>query len=459
MPETTTLPTLPVPLAPPRRSPPRTRGLPLVGVLPRMFTGPLELLQESRARHGDIFTLDFGVTSMVALGHPRHAQQVLRDNARNYRKGGTLWSSLRTLLGNGLVVSEGEYWLRQRRLMQPHFHRQRLAGMTELLTQAVADELARWDGAGAPQSGNELFSRITMKVITRTMFASDIEADELEEFAPLLTYVLDSVFVGMFTRALPRWLPMPGQRRYALALARMDALLRRVIARRRVSGSDPPDLLGMLLGLVDDETGEAMSDQQLIDEVMTIFLAGYETTAAAMSWAFHVLGQQPAALQRLRAEVDEALGGRRPQFADIPRLPYTRMVVQETLRLYPPVWFLPRTALADDVIDGYTIPAGTTVAPIVYAIHRNPACWDRPGEFRPERFAADAPARHPLAWMPFGAGPRLCIGKEFAMMEGQLILAMIVQRFDVEPAPGARVTPDVSTTLRPQGNQLCVRRR
>jgi cytochrome P450 len=424
-----------------------------------MFTGPLALLQEARVRHGDLFTLDFGVTSMVALCHPRHAQQVLRDNARNYRKGGTLWTSLRTLLGNGLVVSEGDYWLRQRRLMQPHFHRQRLAGMTELMTRAIADELAGWDGDGEPHGGGQLFSRITMKVITRTMFASDIEPDELAEFLPLLTYLLDSVFVGMFTQALPRWLPVPGQRRYALALARLDALLRRVIARRRKSGAQAPDLLGMLLGLVDDETGEGMTDQQLIDEVVNIFLAGHETVASALGWAFTLLETHPAALQRLRAEVDEVLGGRRPEFADVPRLPYTRMVLQETLRLYPPVWFLPRTALADDEIDGYAIPAGTTVAPIVYSIHRHPGCWDRPDAFDPERFAGTVPGRHPLAWMPFGAGPRLCIGKEFALIEGQLILAMVLQAFTVAAAPGSRVTPDVSTTLRPQGNLLTLRRR
>lgn len=423
-----------------------------------MFTGPLALLGESRRRHGDIHTLDFGVTSMVALCHPRHAQQVLRDNARNYRKGGTLWSSLRTLLGNGLAVSEGEFWLRQRRLMQPHFHRQRLAGMTELMTAAIADELRDWH-EGEPRDANPVLSRITMKVITRTMFASDIEPDELAEFGPLLSYVLDSVFVGMFTQALPRWLPVPGQRRYALALARLDALLRRVIARRRQSGATTPDLLGMLLGLVDDETGEAMSDQQLVDEVMTMFLAGHETTAATIGWAFALMDRAPAVMQRLRAEVDEALGGRRPGFADIPRLAYARKIVQETLRLYPSVWFLPRTAIADDVIDGYAIPAGTTVAPIVYTIQRHPACWDRPDEFIPERFAAELPGRHPLAWLPFGAGPRLCIGKEFALMEGQLLLAMIVQAFDVLPVAGARVSPDVSTTLRPRGNLLAVRRR
>lgn len=444
-------------LSSPSRAPPRTRGLPLLGVLPRMFTAPLDLLREARERHGDIHTLDFGVTTMLALNHPRHAQQVLRDNARNYRKGGTLWAGVRDLLGNGLAVSEGDFWLRQRRLMQPHFHRQRLADMADLMTGAIAGELRAWDDG--TREANPVFAQLTMKVITRIMFASDIAADELAELGPLLTRALDSIFLGMFTRALPGWVPVPGQRRHARDIARIDALLRRIIARRRSSGARAPDLLGMLLGLVDADTGEGMSDQQLIDEAMTIFLAGYETTAAALAWTFVLLDRHPETMTRLRGEVDAALGARRPGLDDLPRLPATRMVVQEALRLYPPIWFIPRTAIADDVIDGFFVPAGTTVAPIVYTIQRHPACWDQPDRFFPERFATDGADRHPLAWMPFGAGPRVCIGKEVAMMEAQLIVAMILQSFDVTPVPGARSSPDVATTLRPKGNLLATRRR
>ena len=444
------------------RSLPRTRGLPFVGVLPRMFTSPLALLKEAREKHGDIFALDVGVMNMIALTHPRHAQHVFKDNARNYRKGGTLWESMRILLGNGLPVSEGDFWLRQRRLMQPAFHRQRLAGMAELMTRAGAEELDSWErdcNPLQPGDANAMFAELTMRVITKTMFACDLDPGEREEMGPLLTHVLDSLFVNMFTRALPKWLPVPGQRSFLRSVARIDALVRKVISRRRASGSDAPDLLGMLLGLVDADTGEGMTDQQLVDETMAFFLAGYETTAATLAWAFVQLDRHPEVMARLRAEVDGALGVRDPTFADLPRLGFTRNVIQETLRLCPPVWFLPRTAIADDTIDGFAIPAGTTVTTFVHTIHHHPDCWERPEEFVPERFAADPGGRHPLAWMPFGAGPRICIGKETALMEATLLLAMIIQRFDVSPVLKSRVVPDVATTLRPKGNVLLIRPR
>lgn len=440
----------------PRPAPPLVDGLPLLGSLPALLLQQTDFFTSARARYGDVYRVRLGPLSVTMLNHPNHVQHILRDSSAKYGKGGSMWSSIRTLLGNGLAVSEGEYWLRQRRMMQPHFHRQRLGELTTLIVDAIDEELVTWDAAaesGAPLAAMDAFSPITMKVIAKALFGGDISREEVEVITTNLTFALDYVFRGVIAHQLPVWVPIPGRRRYQEALRQMDVVLFKVIERsreRQQRAQGGGDLITMLLGMVDPETGEQMTVSQLRDEAVNLFLAGYETTALALSWALQFLLRDPAILARLRAEVDGVLGGRRPEFSDLSELTYTRMVFQEALRMCPPIWWLTRVALVDDEIDGFHIEAGTMVTAITYTIHHHPECWDEPERFDPERFAPERSAqRHPLAWIPFGVGQRQCIGKDFALMEGQLILARAVQRYGFAAvAPRGQATPKLSMTLR-----------
>lgn len=439
------------------RSPPQAAGWPLLGALPALLARPFAFLEAARERHGDIYSLDLGPLRAIVLNHPRHAQHVLRDRAASYRKGGAVWDTLRTILGNGLVVSEGDFWLRQRRMMQPQFHRQRLAGLTDLMVRAIDDSLASWAPAardGRPLDLLPAFNHLTMRVVVDTLFGASLPRATLEEVADAMGYVLGYVMLGAATRGLPAWLPLPGKRRFARDLARFDRIAHDLITTARKDRGDDNHLLALLLDVVDEQSGEGMDDRQLRDEIATLFLAGYETTSIALTWTFDYLTRHPAVMQALQDEVDGALAGRTPGFADLPKLPYARMVLQEVLRLRPPAYFIPRVATEDDEIDGFPIPAGSEVVALTYTIHRHPDVWSDPDRFDPQRFADHGPrgsgAPHPFAWIPFGAGQRLCIGRDFAMMEGTLALAMIVQRFRVSALGGHPARPALSTTLRPR---------
>lgn len=438
-----------------RQSPPSTHGLPVVGSLPALLRRPFDFLLESRERYGDIYTLDAGILKWVMLNHPRHIEHILRDNVQNYSKGGPFWASIRTLLGNGLVVSEGDFWLRQRRMMQPHFHRQRLVGLTTAMVDASAESLLDWDAeaqGGAPSNVTPHFARMTMRVIVRALFGQGMTREELEETSELMAFIIDYLLMGAAATSLPQWMPIPRARRYREALNRVDKLIYRIIERERKAAPPSDSLLAMLLDMADAETGERMTDQQLRDEVMTLFAAGYETTSLTLSWTIDLLTRHPEVMAKLQAEIDTVLDGRAPAFADLPALAYTRQVLQEAMRLRPPAWMLPRVAVADDEIDGFAIPAGTVVVALTYGVHHNPDVWDDPERFDPERFAGDDGLKHhKMAWIPFGAGQRQCIGRDFAIMEAQIILAMLVQRYTFTAVPGRVAEPSLSTTLAPRG--------
>lgn len=437
---------------------PKTSNLPLIGSLPQLLRDPFGFVAQARETHGDIYRLNLGLINVVVLNQPHHAQYVLRDNAANYSKSGPMWNAVRGMLGNGLVVSEGDFWLRQRRMMQPQFHRQRLAALQTLMVEAIAEALDSWDAAADGAMPFDLtpgFNRLTMKVIVRTLFGTGLTAQEMDDTAEAMTYALDFLMKAILVEPLPRWLPVPGRKKYQQALARFDEIVYGIIAQCRAGKLSDDHLLAMLLDVVDEETGEGMTDQQLRDEVATLFLAGYETTSLALSWAFHHLMQHPEMMGKMQAEVDGALHGRQPTLADLPQLPYTRMVLQEAMRLQPPSYWLPRTAVADDEIDGYHIPAGTQVVSLTYMYHRHPEHWENPDQFDPERFTPERSAnRHRYAWIPFGAGQRLCIGRDFAMMEGQLALAMVAQRFNITAVPDHEVKPMLSSTLRPKNGVM-----
>lgn len=440
--------------------PPMTQGWPLLGSLPAVIRNPFTFLRQARQRYGDIYTLNLGFMKIIVLSHPRQAQHLLRDHADKYGKGGALWDSMRGLVGNGLVVSEGAFWLRQRRLMQPQFHRQQLAGLASAMIEAIDESLLHWSKANngpAPFDMMPAFANLTMRVVVKSLFGTALSSAELDKVGDQMAFALNYMPVDAATSKLPAWLPLPGRRRYHQTIAEIDKVLYRIIAASRGQTNSENHLLGMLLNSVDEETGEQMSDRQLRDEIFTLFLAGYETTSIALTWAFVYLTSHPAVMQKLQAEVDSVLAGRTPTFADLPKLTYTRQILQEVLRLRPPAYWGTRTSKTEDEIDGYRIPANTMIIWLSYMIHRHPDFWANPEEFDPERFAlpaAGAPPRHSFAWIPFGGGQHLCIGRDFALVEGTLALAMIAQRFQISAAPGHDVQVQLSTTLRPKDGVL-----
>jgi cytochrome P450 len=438
--------------ATPLQTPPRASGLPLLGTLPGLLARKIDYVSTLRERHGDIFTLDLKLGEVVVLCHPRHAQHVFVDRARSYGKSGPVFDSLRTLLGNGLPVSEGDFWKRQRRMMQPAFHHQRLAALTEKMVEAIDECLEGWDAAaarGEPFDIARAFNRVTMNVMVRTMFGAGLEPGETERVASALVYVIDFILRGFATQALPDWVPVPGRDRYREAIRTIDETVLGVIERARRDTGGEATLLALLLDMVDAESGERMSQAELRDEAVALFLAGYETTSVSMAWALHALTQQPSLGQRLQTEVDRAVGTRVPGFEDVMSLAWCRNVAQEALRLYPPIYWLARKSVEEDIIDGFRIPAGTSMGLMLYLIHRHPEEWEAPERFDPDRFTPEHSAgRHKHAWVPFGSGQRQCIGKEFALMEAQLILTRLAQRFHVEAVPGRVAELLLSTSLR-----------
>ncbi|MEM9553212.1 MAG: cytochrome P450 [Acidobacteriota bacterium] len=443
---------------------PSARRLPLLGSLPFVLRDPLGFLSSTRHR-GNVVELDLGVGRIVLLHHADAARHVLRDQVRNYGKGGAMFRSFRKLLGDGLVTSQGELWRRQRQMIQPQFHRRRLESTAGLMLDAIDEGLADWRRRlGSRDEGDSLdlrveLPRLTMKVIVRTMFGSGVEPTEADRVTEALEYVQDAMLRGVLTDGLPAWLPVPGRRRFRDAVATIDELVFRVIERRRGASSggvDSADARGdfvsLLLDAVDTETGRGMDDRQLRDEAVTMFSAGYETTATALAWTFALLSRHRRELDLLRKEVDEVLGDRRPTFADLPSVARARRVVQESLRLYPPAWWIERKTAADDSVQGHHVAAGSSVVVLVHSIHRHPDLWQDPERFDSDRFLpAQTAGRHPLAWLPFGSGPRQCIGREFSLMESQLAVIRVLQSFDLECVDEPMPPVHVGATLKPKG--------
>jgi cytochrome P450 len=436
------------------KSIPLTKGLPLVGNLPQLIKNPFGFLKEARNTYGDIYSLNLGVSKILILNSPRQMQHVFVDNVQNYRKGGAMWDAIRAMLGNGLVVSEGSFWLRQRRMMQPQFHRQRIAALSDLMISAIDEALTTWESSASDGTFTmaPAFNQLTMKVVTRTLFGTGLDKDEMDKVSDALAYAVDYIIKAMAFNSLPAWIPAPGRRKYQEAIQQIDETVYKIIADSRSHRGAENHLLAMLLDMVDDENGEGITDKQLHDEVTTLFLAGYETTSVALSWAFDFLTQHPEMLEKLQAEVDRVVGDRLPTMADLHQMPYSRMILQETLRIRPPAWQVMRTAVEDDEIDGYPIKAGTNLVALMYMCHFHPDEWTDPETFDPERFAPErSETRHKLAWMPFGAGQRMCIGKDFALMEGQLALAMVAQRYHLTRTTEHQAEQQLAATLRPKG--------
>ncbi len=430
-------------------------GHPLFGSTPALRRAPLWTLMKSWREYGDIVRLRLGGPFIGhLLAHPDAVKVVLQDHQSNYGKVPWYNDKFKSLIGEGLFTSEGSLWLRQRRLAQPAFHRQRLAALGTIMTDTVEELLRRWEpelDSGRPLDVRAEMMRLAMSVVARALLGGDVSR-EAEAIGHAIDIAIDYTYERMQSYFdLPGRFPLPSTRRFERARAELDGIVYRIIAERRHSSEDRGDLLSMLLAARDEDTGEGMSDTQVHDEVMTIFLAGHETTAVALTWAWYILSRHPHIAERLRAELREVLGGHVPTVQDLPALKYTEMVMQETLRLYPPAWLMTRMPREDDEIGGYRIPARTPVYLCQYITHRHSAFWDNPEGVDPERFSPERSAGRPRwAYFPFGGGPRQCIGSAFALMEAQLALATIAQRCRLDLVPGQRIVLDPKITLRPR---------
>jgi cytochrome P450 len=430
--------------------PPGPSGWPLLGMMPAVRRDPTGVFMAAALQHGDVSYLQIWNRHGYLVTDPHDIRHVLQDNARNYHKS-PLYERLKTTLGNGLVTSEDAYWLRQRRIAQPAFHRERIARSAGVMAEEAGKTARRWAtfaATGRPIDVLQEMMHLTQGIVLGAMLGSD--RTTLAESAGAWSIVNEYIGDEFWKLGLTARWPTPRNRRFHRAVALLDRTIFALIERRRHEGTGD-DLVSMLLAARDPETGEGMTDQQLRDEVMTFFLAGHETTALAATWAWYLLAQHPAIRSRLEAELDVVLDGREPAFDDLERLQYTRMVIEETMRLYPPAWGFSRRALAPDQIGGYELPAGWLVFVIPWVMHRHPKHWDDPERFDPERFSpAQSAARPKFIYIPFGAGPRQCIGNHFAMSEAQIILATLVQRFRLHLVPGQHVVPHPLITLRPR---------
>jgi cytochrome P450 len=437
---------------------PMPRGHWLWGHLRERETDPLGLFLRGRAQLGDVVRYRMGPVHVEQLSHPDHVKHVLADASARYTKG-DIFAKTRPLVGNGLLTAEGEFWKRQRRLSQPAFHKDRLALLASVMTHATAETLATWEApvsAGKPLPVFTEMMRLTLTVVVRALFGLDVSG-KTQTLGDAFTQALEVTNRRIISPLpyLPQLyrLPTRDNQTFARAQATLNGIVEGLITERRARGAQADeDLLGMLMTAADADTGDAFDDLQLRDEVMTLLLAGHETTATALAWTFHLLEQNPEQEALLHEEVDRELGGRMPTLADLPRLRYTGCVFEEAMRLYPPIWALPRTPHEDDEVGGYRIPKGDIVVLVPYVTHRHPDFWPDPERFDPTRFLPEASRQRPRwAYLPFGGGQRQCIGNHFAMMEAQFILAMVAQRFRLRGVPGVPVLPEPLLTLRPKG--------
>jgi cytochrome P450 len=436
------------------------KGKPFVGHLMEFRNDPINFLLRLAQEHGDIVHFKLGPQDIYLVNHPDYIKDILVTNNRNFMKSRGLQMAKR-FLGEGLLTSEGEFHRRQRRLAQPAFHRQRINAYATVMTEYAVRCRDRWrDGETLDMS--EEMMRLTLAIVGKTLFDADVES-EAGEIGEALTSMMKLFerITTPFSELLDK-LPLPSNYRSRKARQRLDDTIYRIINERRASGEDRGDLLSMLL-LAQDEEGDggSMTDLQLRDEAMTIFLAGHETTANALSWTWYLLSKHPEIEDKLHTEIDGVLGGELATADDVARLRYTHMVFSEAMRLYPPAWTIGRRALSDYKIDGFTIPSDAIILMSPYVMHHDARYYPDPFKFDPERWTPEAQAARPkFSYFPFGGGPRVCIGEGFAWMEGVLLIATLAQQWRMRLAPGQQIVPKPRITLRPRdGLRMVVTRR
>ncbi|MEZ6187314.1 MAG: cytochrome P450 [Planctomycetota bacterium] len=419
------------------------------------FTGdmqrdPLGLYERLQREHGDVVAIKLlgGLLRMVVVASPEGVEQILSRNHANYVKPGFFLSIVRPVFGAGVFTSEGEVWKRKRKLLAPAFHPERLTGMAPAIVAAASEHAEGWARTprDAPRNLLEELTELTLRVASRVFFGAD-----LEQHAGAFGEALREAFACLGARLAggvqpPLWVPTRGNRRLRRARNTLRRLMREVLAARRADGAPRDDLLGRLLQPGD----EGLGDDELVDEMVTLLIAGHDTSAAALAWTLYLLATNPAARDEVQAEVDAVARDRPPTAADLPALRLTRQAFEEALRLYPPAWGQPRQSLAEDAVGGFRLPARSLITTSQWLVQRHPAHWPDPLRFDPHRFDPEQVAtRHRFAYVPFGGGPRLCIGRQLALLEAPLILATLLGRFDFAHVGDAPV-PDPTFTLRPR---------
>ncbi len=430
------------------RLPPGPKGNFLTGNLPEFRRDRLAFLTEIARDYGDSVSIRLGPRRMTVVNHPDLVEDVLVAKNRLFIKHFALRSTGPTL-GNGLLTSEGDFWRKQRRLAQPAFHRERIAAHAAVMVDYTERMLADWSH-GEIRDAQADMMRLTLQIVAKTLFGADVGDDAADASEAMETGM--RAFTARVSKIinLPEWVPTPMNLRARRARERLDRIIYGFIADRRAGGEDQGDLLSMLLHAQDEDDGGRMSDRQLRDEAMTLFMAGHETTANTLAWAWYLLALHPDVEAKLHAELDAVIPDRPPTFDDLPRLPYAEMVITETLRLFPTVWLLGREAIEPCQVGGYDVPVGHTVFMSQWVIHRDPRFFDDPLAYRPDRWADGLSKRIPrYAWFPFGGGPRICIGNSFAMMESVLLLATIARRYRLTLTAETDVVPLPTMTLRP----------
>ena len=438
-----------------QRTAPGPRGYPFVGALPHMLRAPLQFLLDATRMYGDVVRLgSMGSREVFLVSHPEHVKYVLQTNNRNFGRSAN-FKILGMLGSDNIAMTEGDVWRPRRRLLQPIFRTKQIQEFLPTMVDATQALLRRWRyvaDTGQPIDITKEMMHLTLDIIVKTMFSVDIDSrdDALgRAVTDALEYVGDHLWSPF---QLPPSVPTPANRRFNAARRTIDETLYRIIERRRSSSELGDDMLSRLLQARDEESGQALTDKQLHDELMLFFIAGHETTATALAWTWYLLSMHPGVERRVRAEVDTALGERPPTADDLASLQYTKQVIEESLRLYPPGWAMSRMPHEDDEVGGYTIPGQSIVMLSPYVTHHRADLWENPEGFDPERFAPGADeGRARFAWFPFGGGPYTCIAVGFAMMEAAAVVAMISQRYRLHLVPGQTVVPDPGFTLRAKG--------
>jgi cytochrome P450 len=428
--------------------PPGPKGEPIIGNARAFVLEPLEYLRRCAHDYGDVMQIRLGTTAIYMVSSPELIEQVLVTNNKKYRKS-RFTQRRKNLFGNGLIFSEGDFWLRQRRLMQPAFHQKRIASYGEAMVAQSQRIAANWQD-GQELTMQEEMMQLSLEIVTKTLFDSETTGD-IHRIGKALDILIEQVSAAAVRPIqYPDWVPTSGNRQYNAALAELNVIIRQIISEHRQRTSEGDDLLSTLLQM-QDEDGSRMTDKQLRDEVVNLYIAGHETVAMALSYAWRLLANHPEAEEKLAAELETVLHGRAPTIEDLPLLPYTEQVVNEALRLYPPVWGVFRDCQEADELGGYAIKPGTVILLSTWVVHHDERFYAEPEEFRPERWEKQAVQQRPrYAYFPFGGGQRLCIGNIFAMVEARLILATLAQkwRFTLVPDQPFELVPAI--TIRPK---------
>ncbi|MDA2919769.1 cytochrome P450 [Desulfobacterota bacterium AH_259_B03_O07] len=439
--------------------PPGPKGLPIVGSLFDYFRDMLGFLRKTAEQYGDIAYFKLGPREVYLLSHPDLIKDILVTNNRNFEKSRALKRS-KIVLGDGLLTSEGDTHLRERRIIQPVFHHKRIKTYADVMTDFSSKIGVHWENGEVVDVHTEMM-RLTLAIVVKTLFGTEIRSDA-DDIGKCLTTIV-SHFPRMlfpFSEYLDK-LPIPSTRKFYDALETLDRIVYELIEERRKSKEDKDDLLSMLLSAQDEEGGEGLTNLQVRDEAMTLFLAGQESTANSLVWTWYLISQHPEVEERLHDELNSVLGDRLPSIDDLKNLVYTRLVFTESLRLYPPAWTVVRRAIEDCPVDGYVVSPGSDIYMSQYVVHHDPRFYPEPFRFDPERWTQDQSSSLPqFAYFPFGGGPRRCIGESFAWMEGVMLIATIASRWKMHLVPGQNIAPRPLITIRPKyGMKMIMERR